>query len=145
MKPIEKIVLLCLLLWAVPPSLAGDNKQPTAKTPSPTPGTKHNAATGKRECFKGWELYSWQDKSGWRFSLLFGTNRQKSCQEIKSPKASRNFQEIQKEIAQLAPGQWISWQTGMVDCQLSYPPRQVVEAIRTTCRNLDIQEADSLK
>lgn len=31
---------------------------------------------------KGWELYSWPDKKNWNYSLLEGTNRVKSLEEI---------------------------------------------------------------
>jgi hypothetical protein len=31
---------------------------------------------------KGWELYSWQHGNAWHYSILMGTNRAKSCEEI---------------------------------------------------------------
>ena len=34
---------------------------------------------------KGYELYSWQYGGLWRFSILVGTNREKSLEEIQSP------------------------------------------------------------
>jgi hypothetical protein len=37
------------------------------------------------KAFKGMELYSWQDEQGeWRFSILVGTNRIKSREEVLS-------------------------------------------------------------
>jgi hypothetical protein len=32
--------------------------------------------------FKGWELYSWQEGDTWHFSILMGTNRIKSYEEV---------------------------------------------------------------
>jgi hypothetical protein len=36
---------------------------------------------------KGYELYSWQQDGQWVFSLLVGTNREKTLDEIQSPQA----------------------------------------------------------
>ena len=36
------------------------------------------------ESMKGYELYSWQEGDQWKFSLLIGTNRDKTLEEIKS-------------------------------------------------------------
>ena len=33
---------------------------------------------------KGYELYSWQEGGQWKFSVLIGTNRKKTLDEIKS-------------------------------------------------------------
>ena len=41
-------------------------------------------ATSFPESMKGYELYSWQDGGQWKFSLLIGTNREKTLEEIKS-------------------------------------------------------------
>jgi hypothetical protein len=34
--------------------------------------------------FKGWELYSWPESDKWHFSILMGTNRIKSYEEVTS-------------------------------------------------------------
>src|ERR1051325_1013820 len=36
------------------------------------------------ESMKGYELYSWKEGKQWKFSLLIGTNRDKTLEEIKS-------------------------------------------------------------
>ena len=41
-------------------------------------------ATPFGESMKGYELYSWQEGNTWKFSLLVGTNREKSLDEIKA-------------------------------------------------------------
>ncbi len=41
-------------------------------------------ATPFAESMKGYELYSWQEDGQWKFSVLVGTNREKSLDEIKS-------------------------------------------------------------
>jgi hypothetical protein len=40
-----------------------------------------SSATPFAESMKGYELYSWQDGNTWKFSLLTGTNREKSLDE----------------------------------------------------------------
>ena len=37
---------------------------------------------------KGWELYSWPDGNNWRFSLMVGTNRLKTLDEVTSLESS---------------------------------------------------------
>lgn len=50
--------------------------------------------------FKGFELYSWQEDEKWHFSLLEGTNRMKTCEEIKEVKVSW-IEEWKKIIANI--------------------------------------------
>jgi hypothetical protein len=37
---------------------------------------------------KGWELYSWQEKNIWQYSILIGTNRTKTLEEVTSTNPS---------------------------------------------------------
>ena len=39
-----------------------------------------------KPAMKGYELYSWRQNGDWRFSLVEGTNRRKSYEEITSDK-----------------------------------------------------------
>ena len=62
---------------------------------------------------KGYELYSWQDGGQWKFSLLVGTNREKTLEEIPA-------------------GQYITWSSRET---LSFPPDDIVQQVEQTCKD----------
>jgi hypothetical protein len=45
-------------------------------------GERDKAASALPRSMKGYELYSWREGDGWRFGLITGTNRSKTCAEI---------------------------------------------------------------
>jgi len=65
---------LCLLVILATGCLeAQDNSEATGQDETPT----------LPRSFKGYELYSWQDKAGsWHYALLSGTNRIKTAEEV---------------------------------------------------------------
>jgi hypothetical protein len=69
-----------------------DTAEPTGKT------------SGAKTSFKGWELYVWQEASDTYFSLLLGTNRLKSDEEIKKA-AVKGIDAIKPKMDELKPGQ----------------------------------------
>jgi hypothetical protein len=94
--------------------------------------------------FKGMELYSWQDTSGsWRFSLLPGTNRNKTLAEVTAN--PMNLDEITTAFDRLAEGEVVFWGT-RVDPQgseksiLALPPvnlqNKLIEAAKGAKINL---------
>jgi len=92
----------------------------------------------KLKSFKGWELYSWQVGKDWKFSLLEGTNRAKTCAEVKSKKETRTLPEMEKELDGLAGGEQIIWAgakaVNLADkCELALPPADVVKKLETHC------------
>jgi hypothetical protein len=119
---------------------------PSIAAPEPT-----SPQAEKKRAFKGWELYSWQEGTEWRYSLLPGTNRLKFESEIKNPKTSRNLKEIEAEINQLACGEWLTWegrkrdQKPTASCALAYPPRQTVLKLRALCARIGLHETDSFE
>ena len=59
---------------------------------------------------KGWELYSWQEEGQWRFSLLEGTNRAKSIDEIQSPGTRLDgIDALRPALEGLEGGEWVTW------------------------------------
>src|SRR5258708_35957711 len=58
---------------------------------------------------KGMELYSYRDDGEWRFALLGGTNRFKFCSEIKDPRGALTLEQLESELRQLAPREYLSW------------------------------------
>ena len=61
--------------------------------------------------FKGMELYSWKPAGkGWCFSLLPGTNREKSLGEITDPEqAIEGVEPLKRKLAALAKGESVFW------------------------------------
>ncbi len=61
-------------------------------------------ATGTKTSMKGWELYVWQKDSDTYFSLLEGTNRLKTDDEIRKA-AVKGIKAIKAKLDELKPGQ----------------------------------------
>jgi len=62
--------------------------------------------------FKGIELNSWKPQSkDWHFSLLIGTNRNKTIEEITEPKITIvGVADLKKRLSGLAKGENVYWQ-----------------------------------
>jgi hypothetical protein len=98
---------------------------------------------------KGWELYSWQVNSSWRYSLMEGTNAQKTLDLIMNNPMSTSGEDSLKfllsklpmyeEIIWLGPS-WLKncWLSDTGDIAL--PPRKIQLEIKEFCdsRNLTI-------
>ena len=83
------------------------------------------------ESMKGYELYSWQEGNQWNFSLLVGTNREKTLDEIKEAKTIlRGVDALTFALEQMPAGQYISWSSRET---LSFPPDDITEQIEKVC------------
>ena len=90
-----------------------------------------STATPFPESMKGYELYSWQDGSQWRFSILIGTNREKTLDEIKSADVTlSSMDELKSTLEQIPAGQYITWSTRET---LSFPPEDIRNQVEETC------------
>jgi len=59
---------------------------------------------------KGYELYSWKAGGRWHYSLVVGTNRVKSYEEITSGKNVRvGDTALKSELKKLAKGEQVFW------------------------------------
>jgi hypothetical protein len=79
---------------------------------------------------KGVELYSWKEATTglWRFSLLPGTNRNKSLTEIAEAKVTvTDMSTLKRRLAILANGESVLW--SLPYPSLSYPPASMVDEI----------------
>ena len=89
---------------------------------------------------KGVEMYSWVSKDDtFRFSLLPGTNRNKSESEIKAASVATDVAGIESRLARLAKGENVYWMwtpAACTDCK--YPTTEVVERIRRKAAELEI-------
>jgi hypothetical protein len=103
---------------------------------------------------KGWELYTWMHedcgpqlesaiKPKMCFALVAGTNAVKEAGEI--VKARITYDELKKKLAQLKPGEEITWNStvalkGKLDLKLPGDPlkREIVDTARNLALKLDI-------
>jgi hypothetical protein len=89
------------------------------------------AATPFPESMKGYELYSWQDGNQWRYSILIGTNREKTLDEIKSADVTLSgIGELKSTLEQIPAGQYITWSSRET---LSFPPEDILKRIQQAC------------
>ena len=85
------------------------------------------------ESMKGYELYSWQDGGQWKFSLLVGTNREKTLEEIKSAGVIlSSVDELKAALEQMPEGQYITWSSRET---LSFPPENIIEQVEAICED----------
>jgi hypothetical protein len=91
---------------------------------------------------KGWELYSWPMGNDWNYSILIGTNRLKSYEEVKTNKVIVTGEDSLKMVLDkfpanemitwIGPG-WIErcWDDNAND--LSLPPQEILNDIKEYC------------
>jgi hypothetical protein len=101
---------------------------------------------------KGWELYSWFDGKAWNYSILEGTNRFKSLDEVKENKIRVTGEEKLMVVLKKLPKDdtltWIgpmwlaAWQTTYGN--LNLPPQEIIDKIKQFCEkiNLSLQVTD---
>jgi hypothetical protein len=95
---------------------------------------------------KGYELYSWQQDGQWHFTLITGTNRNKTLEEIISPSNTVtedgwvqihvvSVDEIKAVLARMPQGEevyWLSKMRGLTTASgitFAYPPAETVNAL----------------
>src|SRR5262245_58053601 len=92
----------------------------------------HPVATPFGESMKGYELYSWQDGNQWKFSLLVGTNREKTLDEIKSAEVVlSSVDELQSKLEEIPANQYITWSSKE---SLSFQPNAIIQQIEQICK-----------
>ena len=93
---------------------------------------------------KGYELYSWLESDGWHFTLITGTNRNKTKEEITSGATyisetgwinihCLGQKAILAALAKVPSGEWVSWRNGAFVTDggtLTWPPQEMVDAIK---------------
>jgi len=90
-------------------------------------------ATPFAESMKRYELYSWQDGGQWKFSVLVGTNRVKTLEEIKSADVVlAGVEAVKSALERMPEGQYIIWSSKET---LSFPPEDIIKQIEQTCKD----------
>jgi hypothetical protein len=93
---------LVAFLFAISVLATGD----TLLVPTPAPGQDRLA----KPLVKGVEMYSWRLNGIWHFSLLVGTNRNKTRKEVTDPRATvLTLKELKIRLAALARGEEVFW------------------------------------
>ena len=80
---------------------------------------------------KGFELYSWQENGEWVFAILIGTNREKTLEEIQSPKVRLNgLDELKKVLTSIPAGEYMTWHS---HASLAFPPDDILAQVQEIC------------
>lgn len=90
-------------------------------------------ATSFPESMKGYELYSWQEGAQWKFSLLIGTNREKTLEEIKAADVVLSgVDELTSSLEKIPAGQYVAWSSRET---LSFPPEEIRNKVEKVCKD----------
>lgn len=89
--------------------------------------------TSFAESMKGYELYSWHDGSQWNFSVVVGTNREKTLTEIQSTDvALLGIDELKSTLEKISEGQYVTWSSKET---LSFPPDDIIKQVEQICKD----------
>jgi hypothetical protein len=89
------------------------------------------------ESMKGYELYSWEKGDGWYFSILIGTNREKTLEEIQSPDAVlQGMDELKAALESIPAGQFVTWSAPE---PLAFPPEDLIQQVQKICKEQGLE------
>lgn len=103
-----------------------------------------------RPPMKGYQLFTWKEKGRWHFSLLSGTNRERSYTEITTgPAVAVGMGEFEGALKRLPRGSEVLWQSDAPPgikrpsssemISFKHPSRKRIERIRSQCDKLGIK------
>lgn len=132
-NPIVSIPSLSLLVLALLSVCAcGAFEAPIEPTGIPT-------LAPRARSMKGYEMYSWQMRGVWYFSLVVGTDRFKTYDEISSPELRlHGLEALESELDELPRGEQVFWSAQRVP-NTAWPPVTMIEEISAYCRERGIQ------
>ena len=107
----------------------------TAAAQPEFPGQGPNRA--EHPAFKGVELYAWPTKKEWCFRLMWGTNRNKTKDEIRSQDVLYGVEQLKDRMAKLAPGENLFWHTLTVDGS-AQPPSHIITDLKARSEELGL-------
>ena len=99
------------------------------------------SAEPPKTSMKGFELYSWQEDGQWYFSLLDGTNRTKTIDEIHAVDTRLTGMDgLKPALRGIAAGQWVTWWApSWAEGTVSFPPAEMVEEVRSICKEQGLE------
>ena len=94
-------------------------------------------------------MYSWQVGEVWYFSLLVGTNRLKTPDEISSSETRlEGLEALERELDKLPKGERVFWSAQRVQ-NTALPPDEMIETVRAYCRGrgilLEIEQVEATR
>jgi len=107
--------------------------------------------------FKGYELYCWLAGDQWHFTLITGTNRNKSVEEVKSTEDRvtadgwvrihvQGVDAIKAVLSRVPAGEWVfwagaGWATGTLGAgsDITLPPQGIIDAIQQHADDLGLK------
>ena len=110
---------------------------------------------------KGYELYSWAEDNRWHYTLITGTNRTKTMEEITSKEdyisetgwvkiQVTNIEALKDALGKLPQGEFVSWcdelhigQASGTNLQL--PPEQTVDTIEEYARQCGLEFMNAIR
>ena len=89
---------------------------------------------------KSYELYSWQSDGVRHFSVLIGTNKMKTLDEITNAAMRLNgVQALKDQFKRLAAGEFVTWSVLQGGPAMALSPDEVVSDIRAYCAQLGLE------
>jgi hypothetical protein len=83
---------------------------------------------------KGYELYAWRSEGSWWFSLLLGTNRAKSIEEVTDPSvALEELDALMILLSTLPVGEYVSLLPLPGSGVMAFPPQEMLNEIGALC------------
>jgi hypothetical protein len=112
--------------------------------------TMSASAQTAQPSLKGYELYSWKIKGHWYYSLLTGTNRTKTYEEITAPGVvKRDASGLKKELQKLPRGEEVFWKADSPPdvtkpasgplVEMKHPSRKRIKGIKQMCEKLGLR------
>jgi hypothetical protein len=118
---------------------------------SANPEATLTPATPLPHSMKGYELYSWQVDDEWHFTLITGTNRLKTVEEITTGKgvidpegwvriSVSSVDSLKDTLAHLPAGEQIFWVGGwyLYFDILTLPPQEIIDEVQAYCQGLGL-------
>lgn len=132
------VALLAIVILAACMHMPIDKDAPTVDHTPPAP-LPHS--------LKGYELWSWQAEGEWHFTLITGTNRLKTVEEITTGEdvidpegwvriSVTGVDALKKTLARLPTGEQIFWVGGwyLFFDRLSLPPQETIAEVQEHCQ-----------
>jgi len=139
---IKQTLILLFCFITILPGCSNDSTQ----TQAPVNSLDLNTLTFAHS-MKGWELYSWKNGDDWNYSILIGTNRLKSYDEVTTNEIIVAGKDSLKMVLDKFPkgevitwiGQdWLKGSWGSNYYNLSLPPGDIVDEIKQYCIQINL-------
>lgn len=156
-KLILTVILSTLMITACGQAAPGtENATGQQSAVFPTPDWK-SIPDPLPQSMKGYELYAWQTESGWVYTLVTGTNRNKSFEEITTPGNNTDgeglikvtvagLEDLMTLLRRLPTGEEVFWSginlSGQVSegtLYFSYPPEEQITKILQLAEEVGIK------